>query len=249
MMNKYIGKIINKYSPIDKIKFLDLSTQFFVNSTYRDFDFPRRLFFNLKTPLCKIMIKNGSDKAGYYGESQHNYTTLYHELFSNKINKSVRVFEMGIGTTNPEIVSNMGIGGVPGASLMAWSSYFKNGLIYGADIDKTVLFQTEKIRTFFCDQTSSSSILQMWSLFDPGIKFDIIIDDGLHTFDANISLFENSNAMLSDTGWYIIEDVFYTDLSNWKQYLKGQNQFMAALICIPNPFNKKDNNLILFKRK
>ena len=43
----------------------------------------------------------------------------------------------------------MNINGKPGASLRAWRDYFENALIYGADIDKNILFKENRINTFF----------------------------------------------------------------------------------------------------
>lgn len=48
-----------------------------------------------------------------------------------------------------------------------------------------------------------------------GIKnFDIIIDDGLHTTDANVNLFLNSFNKLKKNGIYIIEDVYHKEFNN-----------------------------------
>lgn len=83
-----------------------------------------------------------------------------------------------------------------GASLRMWSEYFPNAMIYGADIDETVLFGTEKIVTSWVDQLDPDSIRSMWDSI--GVtNFDVMIDNGLHTFQAGKTLFENSVHMLS----------------------------------------------------
>ena len=46
----------------------------------------------------------------------------------------------------------------PGASLRVWNEYFKNATIYGADIDKSTLFEEKKIKTFYVDQTCKSQL-------------------------------------------------------------------------------------------
>ena len=62
------------------------------------------------TPLCEIMGRNNSDKGHInISNSWHNYTTFYYSLFKNITNNSLRVFELGIGTNNTCLVSNMGI--------------------------------------------------------------------------------------------------------------------------------------------
>ena len=70
------------------------------------------------TPLCEIMGRHGSDKgSGDILNSWHNYTTLYHSLFKEIRRKPLRVFELGLGTNNVTLASNMGADGKPGASL------------------------------------------------------------------------------------------------------------------------------------
>ena len=76
------------------------------------------------------------------------------------------------------IKSSMGSIGKPGASLRMWKDYFQYN-IYGADIDRDILFNEERINTYYVDQLNTESIKSMWK--DIGLNdFDIIIDDGLH---------------------------------------------------------------------
>ena len=81
--------------------------------------------------------------------------------------------------------------GIPGASLRLWKEYFPNAEVYGADIDKRILLEEDRIKTFYVDQTNAESVNSMWNEIERD-NFDIIIDDGLHTAEAAITLFENS---------------------------------------------------------
>ena len=101
----------------------------------------------------------------------------------------------------------MGKDGRPGASLYGWQEFFPNSYIFGADIDTDILFNTDKIKTYYCDQRSPEIILKMWIKPDLQENFDIIIEDGLHTFDGHVCFFENSIHKLKTNGYYIIEDV------------------------------------------
>jgi hypothetical protein len=114
------------------------------------------------TDLCFIMEKYGSDKVP---SLRHNYTKLYHNLFNSMRDQPLRVFELGIGTVDPKLVSNMSCynGYKPGASLRGWKEYFPNSQIYGADIDTNILFEEDRIETFFCDQTKPEVIKALWS--------------------------------------------------------------------------------------
>jgi hypothetical protein len=131
--------------------------------------------------------------------------------------------EVGIGTGNLNLPANMGIGAQPGASLRVWREYFPNALIYGADIDSQIMFSEDRISTFLVDQLDEKSIQNAVSGFYPG-TFDLIVDDGLHTFKANTTFFKNSIHLLSERGVYIIEDV---TPANLKKLLTLRNEFFS----------------------
>jgi hypothetical protein len=154
------------------------------------------------------------------------------------------VFECGLGTNNPDFQSNMTVDGMPGASLRVWRDYFKNAQIYGADIDKDILFQEDRIKTYYVDQLNTPSIEAMWKKI--GMQnFDIIIDDGLHTTDANINLFINSFNKLKKNGIYIIEDVHTFEINNITEKLK---EFNPELVILKNKKIKYQNNNLLIIR-
>lgn len=239
----------------NKIKFRILfRNKLFSNYTFfEEKKLPRLIFLNKSTTLCNIMRKNGSDKGSYIGTGRHNYTPIYFQLFKTKRNDGISLFELGIGTTNLQINSNMGLNGTPGASLNGWSEFFINGKIYGADIDKSILFNTKKIKTFYCDQTNMLSINDLWNK-NPDLdkEFDIIIDDGLHEFAANKLFFESSIHKLKVRGIYIIEDIVFEEINNWKRYLKTfdyKYPFLRyTLLIIPNKKNIFDNNLLIVEK-
>lgn len=172
--------------------------------------------------LCDIY---GSDKgdAGRvdqpYPWESHTYSDYVSRIFGHCRLGVLRVFECGIGTNNPEIASSMGPTGVPGASLRVWRDYFVSAQIFGGDIVETILFEEERIRTFKLDQTDPRSIREVFETI--GGELDIIIDDGLHEFDAGKTLFENSFKFLSDTGIYIIEDVSASDCLRFHRLLRN----------------------------
>lgn len=215
------------------------------------------LNFRKPTNLCYIMEKNKSDKGSFDIEnSWHNYTVVYNYLFDNIKNKHLDIFELGLGTNNPNIPSSMGINGRPGASLFGWSEYFINSKIYGADIDKDILFSNDKIKTFYCDQTNPKIIHEMWNNEElKNIQFDIIIEDGLHDFDANVIFFENSIHKLKKYGYYIIEDIYlHIDIINKYQqkineWEKIFHDLCFQLLSIPSTKNTIDNGLLIVYKK
>ncbi len=158
-----------------------------------------------ETPFCVLFDLTHSDK----GNRWHQYSRFYYTLMRPLRDIPFHMFELGIGSNNPSIPSNMGLGGRPGASLFVWQMYFKKAQIYAADIDKTILDNTrDRIRCFFCDQTDASSVQDLWlqpMLADK--EFMVIIDDGLHLPHANLNFFEHSIHKLQKGGVYIIEDI------------------------------------------
>jgi hypothetical protein len=181
------------------------------------------------TVVGHLCDKHGTDKGTNglneypYAWAPHRYSDFYDVLFRHRRSEIKRVFECGIGTGNLAISANMGRGARPGASLRVWREYFPNALIYGADIDPEILFSEDRIWTLLIDQLDEESIRIALNNFEPG-TFELIIDDGLHTFQASATLFRNSNHLLSDRGVYIIEDV---TPANLRKLLSLRSEFFS----------------------
>jgi hypothetical protein len=200
------------------------------------------------TPLCDIMTKCRSDKGSY-----HNYTTIYYDYFNVISNNNLNVFELGLGTNYTDIPSSMGPNGRPGASLYGWKEFFHNSNIYGADIDKRILFNDDRIKTYFCDQTNEQSINNLWNNTDLiNLEFDIILDDGLHEFNANLTFFENSFFKLKKGGKYIIEDLFPETIKNFEdikeELISKHNISSFEVLNLVRDHYPIDNNLLIISK-
>jgi SAM-dependent methyltransferase len=198
------------------------------------------------------MGNHGSDKGSHdITKSWHNYTIVYNELFKDRRVDTLRVFELGLGTNNTYIPSNMGKYGKPGASLRGWKEYFPNADIFGADIDRNILFTEERIKTYFCDQTEPRLIKMMWDEKDLELPFDIIIEDGLHTFEANVCFFENSVHKLAKNGIYVIEDIMRDDIFRFTAKLREWSSVYPTmsftLMQIPSLVNSVDNTIVIIR--
>jgi hypothetical protein len=147
-----------------------------------------------------------SDKA------DHGYLNFYATVLQPP-SEIKKVFEIGLGTNNTDVVSNMGHFGKPGASLRAFRDYLPNADIYGADIDKRILFEEDRIKTFFVDQTSQDELNTLANLIPN--DFDLIIDDGLHSPDANIRTLNFALKKIKVGGWIAIEDIRFESLPVW----------------------------------
>ena len=202
-----------------------------------------------KTHLAHLSSVHGTDKGGIlspkenFESSFHTYTDIYELLYGGMREHVSLVFECGIGSNSKEIIGNFRdwndqVGKQrnltelhqPGASLRMWEEYFPNARIIGADIDPNIMFSTERIKTGVLDQTKPKSISAFWEKIDL-VEFDLMIDDGLHTFEAGKCLFENSIERLKVGGHYVIEDVVLSDLQSYSHYFGSRpyNVFQLSL--------------------
>lgn len=197
------------------------------------------------------MGEEGSDKSDLF-HNHHNYTVEYCRIFDHAKERVENVFELGLGTNNEDVKSSMGKSGIPGASLRGWRRYFPKANIYGADIDKRILFNEDRIKTYYVDQTSSSDIENLWREDDlKDVYMDIIIDDGLHEHKANINFFKNSFHKLVKGGVYIIEDVVISEIYKYQsdlESLKDSMGFIYEIRVLQHPKNRHDNCLIVIKK-
>lgn len=202
---------------------------------------------DMASPLSLLCDKYGSDKgsadsaAGPYHWPSHTYTDYYTLLFAHTRDSVRNVFECGIGN------SRMGETYRPGASLRVWRDYFPHANMVGADILEENLFTDEKINTYYVDQTDPDSIRSLWDSVDVQ-SFDLMIDDGLHTYEAGICFFENSIHKLSQDGIYVIEDVMPENLLNFRKYFANKTYDVEFVsLCRPNAL-KVDNNLVVIRK-
>lgn len=201
-----------------------------------------------KTELCQIMAKHGSDKSVSEKYNKHNYTVIYDYLLKHKRSDTLNLLEVGIGTNYTDVASSMGPDGIPGASLRAWVEYLPNSMIYGVDIDWRILFNDYHIRTKLVDQTDKNSITTMWE-WAPSGQIDFMIDDGLHDYKANTTMFENSIQHLKNNGLYIIEDIIINQ-SNLDLFydFAAKLSLPTMIVFLHHPHNQIDNVLMIVEK-
>ena len=97
------------------------------------------------------------------------------------------------------------------------------------------------------DMLDPNSIKKMWEKINK--KIDIFIDDGFHSFEANISLFNYSFKFLNEDGLYIIEDI-HRKPSNIKRFYKffTEKKVNFQIIDLYHRNNVNDNCLIIIKK-
>jgi SAM-dependent methyltransferase len=118
---------------------------------------------------------------------------------------------------------------------------------------KEIRFNENNIQTFYVDQTNIYTIKDLCN--NPALKdidFDIIIDDGLHEFDANICFLKNSFHKLKQGGIYVIEDITTQSLTlytNELNELKTEFNFDFEIKNNINRYNNWDNVLAIIYKK
>jgi len=127
----------------------------------------------------------------------HNYTVYYDRIFQPYVHRDVNVLEVGVKK---------------GGSIKLWRELFTpRSRIYGVDIDPAVptFVQDPNIKVLIMDSTDRELMTAV--LRDEGVEFDIIIDDGDHSENAQEATFHGLAPLLKDTGVYVLEDVHTMD--------------------------------------
>jgi hypothetical protein len=163
--------------------------------------------------LNDLSIKYKLDKN--IASGCHNYIPGYTQLFEERRNDVTKVLEIGIGS-----VENGQMGGVirsgykTGNSLKCWSEYFPNAMIYGIDIYSHEELNTDRIKTFQADQSSSTDLETVINKINGSV--DIIIDDGSHIGNHQVYSFLFLHKYLSENGMYVIEDIQPQNIAGFK---------------------------------
>lgn len=158
--------------------------------------------------LDELFRQYGSDKS-----TDHDYHLVYAHILET-LPRGASVLEVGLGTNNESIVSTMGHRGHPGASLRAFRDYLPDSAVLGADIDRDILFEEERIRTFWVDQTSDASVRALEAQLPDDLH--LIIDDGLHSPNANLQVLMLALRVLPVHGWLVIEDIIPAAEDFWR---------------------------------
>jgi hypothetical protein len=154
--------------------------------------------------LIKLFEKYKLDKL------LNKYHNLYCDLLNDKKEIYKNILEIGIGTIDETKPSNMGFYKLLekdytfGNSLRAWRDYFTNANVYGIDVDENTMFEEERIKTFCSSSMDKDTMDNILSKLP---QFDMVIDDGLHTLEANLETLKIVFPYLKNGGIYVIEDV------------------------------------------
>ena len=131
-----------------------------------------------------------------------HYLDIYHRHFARFRGRSPVVLEIGVHY---------------GGSLDMWRDYFGPGCrLFGVDvIPQCQAFETEGTRIFIGSQSDRSFLARLRKEVP---RMDILIDDGGHTMEQQITTFEELFPHLADDGVYLCEDLH---TSYWEEFGGG----------------------------
>jgi hypothetical protein len=151
--------------------------------------------------LDQLAKKHETDKGGFHyryggGDSDtcHNFCREYHAMFEGHQHEVKHVLEIGINA---------------GSSLRMWKEYFPSAMIIGLDSDARCLVHDEdRIMCLAADQGDPTSLYQaLGKLREDAPMFDLIVDDGSHQRDHQITSMRTLLPFLAPWGYYVIEDL------------------------------------------
>jgi len=151
-------------------------------------------------------MKYGSDKS----LPRHQYHIVYKWIMLQHCAthdcRKMRTLEIGLGKNNTRLISTMGQGGRPGASLRGFRDLLPEARVFGADIDRDILFLEDRIRTAYVNQLDPASFDHLYAEFGSE-PFDLVIDDGLHSLGANLNTLVWALSVVKTDSWIVIEDI------------------------------------------
>lgn len=122
----------------------------------------------------------------------HSYITeVYDKVFAN-LPRNTNVLEIGVYTGN---------------SVKLWADFFDEGYVYGIDNMDTWLQKPliDKNYMILIQEAYNQEAVNYFK--DKNISFDVIIEDGLHSFDTQMYALENYFPLLNEGGMMIVEDI------------------------------------------
>ena len=157
--------------------------------------------------LNELADKYGTDK----GPEGHMYTDRYSLYLEQYRDIEFNLLEIGV---------------FDGASVKMWKEYFPKANIVALDIDpRCKQYEEDRINIHIGDQTDVKFLQDVFNKYG---HFEVILDDGGHSWKQQIISFETLFPLLTPGGLYFVEDMHtsYVYQSVWDDYhTTGMNYF------------------------
>jgi hypothetical protein len=161
--------------------------------------------------LGDLATKYGTDK----GPRGHNYTERYQIYLEAYRDLTFNLLEIGV---------------FDGSSARMWKEYFPKANIVALDIDtRCKEYQEDRIEIRIGDQTDTSFLESVVQEFG---HFEVIIDDGGHSYKQQIVSFEHLFPKLTPGGLYFVEDMHtsYARGSVWDDFNTTGVEYFKRLV-------------------
>jgi len=156
--------------------------------------------------LDAIGIHFGTDKSSRH----HDYLNFYEQTFARRRHEPLTLLEIGVFN---------------GASLRTWREYFPNARIVGADIEPMARrWRGDRIEIEYMDQSNLEDLTRVAIKHGP---FDIIIEDGSHLWEHQITTLKTLYPFLRAGGLYVVEDL-QTNYGDMRAEYRG----VASQTCV-----------------
>ena len=188
------------------------------------------------------MITSDKNSVCYYNYNDkwmflqyHSYIEgFYEEHFTEYRDKKNKILEIGIDT---------------GGSIALWHEYFSNSTILGLDIKKDRM-----VDAYDEDKLDRAVYAYVKDAYDPVFidtlgSFDIIIDDGPHSFDSQLKAIKYYFPKLNKDGILVIEVIasieYAMDLYN---SIPNSRKYKKILVDLREKDNRYDSIILGVKR-
>ncbi|KAG4439331.1 hypothetical protein IFR05_005206 [Cadophora sp. M221] len=145
--------------------------------------------------FLEIATKHGTDKV-----NPHHYNHMYEKYLDPVRDRPLKMLEIGLGC-------NMAYG--PGKSYYTWLEFLPNVDLYYIEYDRACVekwsHDMKNVKVFTGDQADTKFLETFISASGGG--FDIIIDDGGHFMNQQITSLNKLFPIVKPGGMYFIEDL------------------------------------------
>jgi cephalosporin hydroxylase len=186
--------------------------------------------------LQRHSIGDFSFPGGTDKQSIHSYGPVYEQLLSPFKNKKAVILEVGVQL---------------GGSLLLWHDFCPKAYVIGIDIvnsvHPTIFDRMNDDRYFFiqADGYTDETVENIRALAPSGI--DVIIDDGPHTLQSQVSFVRLYSQLLRSGGIGIVEDI--QDISHVDTLLKSvPSEFSTEIVDRRSIKGRYDDIMLVFKK-
>lgn len=208
----------NKKSEIKKLK---LKTHKKLLLVKTDSEEDKKKLEIIRDILISDSNKDKADLHNYFLNNKEEavfkhlpFFDIYERHFSKYRGKDINMMEIGVGS---------------GGAVKMWREYFKNDTnakvnIYAIDKNpKCRQFERDNIKIFIGSQEDRKFLKEVKKEIP---KLDILIDDGGHRMNQQITSFEEMYEHIKDEGLYLCEDVYTSYWTNFGGGYKNPNSFI-----------------------